>query len=58
MYISCIMELFISLFMTTTRLGISDEKIKLSGISFRGYIYLSTVPRSVANNIALVSNVL
>ena len=57
MYISCIMELFISLFMTTTRLGISDEKIKLSGISLKGYIYLSTVPRSVAN-IALVSNVL
>ena len=34
MYISCIMELFISLFMTTTRLRISDEKIKLSGNSF------------------------
>ena len=49
MYISCIIELFISLFMTTTRLGISDEKIKFSGNSFRGYIYLSTVPRSVAN---------
>ena len=58
MYISCIMELFISLFMTTTRLGIIDEKIKLSGLSFRGYIYLSTVPSSVANNIALVLNVL